>query len=417
MRSGVAAGLVVIAALIGFGLLLANNVQQESLDLRPVVPTEPIVSEPTRAWQDILQIGVSGAGSPVPTVALPGQSFIAPTLPAADQPTLPPIAADQIVQAPIIQDPITGATATPAPLTTVNATNAPIATRLAQTPRPVPTNPPSLPVPLALDPRDHYWFVRPIDSDRTNRGLDYYEFGTDGPKDDPYPIHHGIDMANEIGTTVRAAGDGVVVFASSDNQRFVEGSPSYGNAVIIEHDFGYNNQPVWTLYAHLEAPLVVTGQRVRTGEAIGLLGNTGQSGGPHVHFEVRLGQNTYGSAYNPVLWLAPYVGRGTVAGRVIDARGNFIDDVDVTLFLGGTPRDVTTTYVFRGSGSQVNPDPVWNENFVFSDVPVGRYDVVTNINGLRVSATVNVREGLTSFIELKPAADVPLAPPTGTPEQ
>ena len=416
MRSGAAAALVVIAALVGFGLLLANNVQQEPADLRPVVPTEPLASEPTRAWQDILRIGVNGAGSPVPTIALPGQSFVAPTLPADDQPTQPPVAADQIVQAPVIQDPLTGATATPAPLSTVNATNAPIATRLAQTPRPVPTNPPSLPVPLALDPRDHYWFVRPIDADRTNRGLDYYEFGTDGPKDDPYPIHHGIDMANEIGTTVRAAGDGVVVFASSDNQRFIEGSPSYGNAVIIEHDFGYNDQRVWTLYAHLEAPLVVNGQRVRTGEAIGLLGNTGQSGGPHVHFEVRLAENTYGAAYNPALWLAPYVGRGTVAGRVVDARGNFIDDADVTLFLAGTPRDVTTTYVFRGSGSQVNPDPVWNENFAFPDVPVGRYEVVTNINGLRVSEIITVREGLTTFVELKPAEDVPVVP-TETPEE
>src|SRR5690606_5625393 len=126
------------------------NVQQEPNDFRPVVPTEPVASEPTRAWQDILKIGVNGASSPVPTVALPGQNFIAPTLPVDDQPTQPPVAADQIVQAPVIQDPATGSTATPAPLTTVNATNAPIATRLAQTPRPVPTNPPSLPVPLAL---------------------------------------------------------------------------------------------------------------------------------------------------------------------------------------------------------------------------------------------------------------------------
>jgi hypothetical protein len=160
---------------------------------------------------------------------------------------------------------------------------------------------------------------------------------------------------------------------------------------------------------------VVTGQRVRTGEAIGLLGNTGQSGGPHVHFEVRLGENTYGSAYNPVLWLAPYVNRGTVAGRVVDSRGNFIDDVDVTLFLAGTPRDVTTTYVFRGSGSQVNPDPLWNENFAFSDVPAGRYEVVTNINGLRVSEIVSVREGLTTFVELKPDDDAPAPTATATP--
>jgi hypothetical protein len=91
-------------------------------------------------------------------------------------------------------------------------------------------------------------------------------------------------------------------------------------------------------------------------------------------------------------------------------------DAEVRLFLARTPRDVTTTYVFRGSGSQVNPDPVWNENFAFPDVPVGRYEVVTNINGLRVSEIITVREGLTTFVELKPAEDLPVVP-TETPEE
>lgn len=416
MRSGITAVFVVLVAVVGFGLILIANSQQEFTPSRPIVPTDPVPDDPTRAWQDLLRIGVSGAGTPVPTVALPGQNFIVPTLPVETESEQPPVAPGDLAQVAQLATEVIGSTATPAPLSTINATNAPIATRLAQTPRPVSTNPPSLPVPLAIDPRDHYWFVRPIDADRTNRGLDYYEFGTDGPKDDPYPIHHGIDMANEIGTTVRAAGSGLVIFASTDDEPFVEGSPSYGNAIIIEHDFSYRGQRIFTLYAHLEAALVATGQYVEQGQAIGLLGNTGQSGGPHVHFEIRLGQNTYGSAYNPVLWLAPYVNRGTIAGRVIDARGSFIDDADVTLFLGGSTRDVTTTYVFRGSGSQVNVDPLWNENFVFSDVPVGRYDVVTTINGRRISAQVVVREGVTSFIELKPAEDLPAPTATPTPE-
>jgi len=285
---------------------------------------------------------------------------------------------------------------------------------LAQTPRPIPTNPPSLPVPYALDPRDHYWFARPIDPDRTNRALNYYEYGTDGPQDAPYPIHHGVDMPNEVGTTVRAAGPGLVVFATSPTTPIYQNSPSYGNVVVIEHDFSYRGQPIWTLYAHLEAPLVVAGQRVEMGEAIALLGNTGQSGGPHVHFEVRLGQNAYGSSVNPSLWLAPYVNHGTIAGKVADSRGDYLDDVEVTLLLGGIPRDVTTSYVFRGSGSQVNPDPQWGENFTFSDVPAGTYDIVVTLNGNRVVKQITVREGLTSFIELTPPEDS--QPPTTTPE-
>jgi len=414
MRGGLIAGLVVMLALGGFGALLILNADT-SENSRPVIPTDAVTIEPTRAWQDILAIGAQGGnGTPVPTVALPGQSFIIPTLPADTQPTGALIPADNIAIIPPIDLPLLGATATPAPPSGDNPTSAPLATRLAQTPRPIPTNPPSLPVPYALDPRDHYWFARPIDPDRTNRALNYYEYGTDGPQDAPYPIHHGVDMPNEVGTTVRAAGPGLVVFATSPTTPIYQNSPSYGNVVVIEHDFSYRGQPIWTLYAHLEAPLVVAGQRVEMGEAIALLGNTGQSGGPHVHFEVRLGQNAYGSSVNPSLWLAPYVNHGTIAGKVADSRGDYLDDVEVTLLLGGIPRDVTTSYVFRGSGSQVNPDPQWGENFTFSDVPAGTYDIVVTLNGNRVVKQITVREGLTSFIELTPPEDS--QPPTTTPE-
>ena len=90
-----------------------------------------------------------------------------------------------------------------------------------------------------------------------------------------------------------------------------------------------------------------------------------------------------------------------------------IDQQVVTLLVGGVPRDVTTSYVFRGSGSQVNPDPQWGENFVFSDVPAGVYDVVVTFDGRRVVRQVSVREGLTTFVELSPPE---VTPPTPTPE-
>jgi murein DD-endopeptidase MepM/ murein hydrolase activator NlpD len=415
MRGGLIAGFVVLLALGAFGALLVLNAENTE-STRPVIPTEAITIQPTRPWQELLLIAGQG-GTPIPTVALPGQSFVVPTLPAADlQPTSALIPANDVAIVPPLDLPMIGATATPALPVASNPTTAPLATRLAQTPRPVPTNPPSLPVPLARDPRDHYWFARPIDPDRTNRALNYYEYGTDGPQDAPYPIHHGIDMPNEIGTTVRAAASGLVVFATNPDTPIFQNSPSYGNVVVIEHDFSYQGQPLWTLYAHLEVPLVVAGERVEMGQAIALLGNTGQSGGPHVHFEVRLGQNNYGSTVNPNLWIAPYVNHGTIAGRVVDTRGNFIDDVEVTLLAGGVPRDVTTSYVFRGSGSQVNPDPQWGENFVFSDVPAGVYDVVATLDGRRVIRQITVREGLTTFVELKtpdPVAAITPSPENG----
>ncbi len=91
-----------------------------------------------------------------------------------------------------------------------------------------------------------------------------------------YPhFHTGIDLAGPFGTPIVAAADGVVVAADVS-------SVGYGNHVIIAHAGG-----LLTLYGHLEAMLVKPGDAVKAGQPIGLLGSTGNSTGPHCHFEVR----------------------------------------------------------------------------------------------------------------------------------
>lgn len=87
--------------------------------------------------------------------------------------------------------------------------------------------------------------------------------------------HRAIDIATSYGATVYAAGDGVV---SRAGWLFT----GYGYSVIINHGNGLQ-----TLYSHLKGPLVTIGQQVRRGQAIGAVGSTGRSTGPHVHFEVR----------------------------------------------------------------------------------------------------------------------------------
>ncbi len=268
--------------------------------------------------------------------------------------------------------------------------------------------PPALVPPISLDPlgRDHYWFARPVDSDGVNYGLFSYPYGSDGPaQESPWRIHHGIDMDNPIGQTVRAAGPGTVVWAGAG----FENSPSYGNVIEIRHDFGYNGLPLYTLYAHLSAFLVSEGQVVNTGDPIGLVGDTGRVSGPHVHFEVRMGTKiTYGSSYNPVLWMVPYVGHGVIAGRVTGPRGEELQDQTVTIQDARTGLIVqsTTTYIYENNASDINADPLWKENFVVGDVPVGRYQVVTSIDGIRVSKTIDVAEGMTNFVELSPQQPV-----------
>ncbi|MGV2435617.1 MAG UNVERIFIED_CONTAM: M23 family metallopeptidase [Anaerolineae bacterium] len=122
-------------------------------------------------------------------------------------------------------------------------------------------------------------------------------------------VHRGIDMPNPIGESVRAVGSGQVIWAADslrvESEKTFQNSPSYGNVVVIQHDFGYNGQTLYTLYAHLSAVLITRNQYVERGDVIGLVGSSGRVGEPHVHFEVRVGENAFGSTYNPLLWMVP----------------------------------------------------------------------------------------------------------------
>lgn len=98
-----------------------------------------------------------------------------------------------------------------------------------------------------------------------------------------YPhFHTGVDIGVGSGTPIAAAAGGTVVLAGAN----VVGGKlvGYGNYVVIAHGGG-----LYTLYGHLSRIDVVAGQRVAAGEQIGLSGSTGNSTGPHLHFEVRQG--------------------------------------------------------------------------------------------------------------------------------
>jgi murein DD-endopeptidase MepM/ murein hydrolase activator NlpD len=90
-------------------------------------------------------------------------------------------------------------------------------------------------------------------------------------------FHAGMDFTCKQGTPIHATGDGRVVYAEY-------GTNGYGQHIIIDHGFGYQ-----TLYAHLSKLEVRQGQKVKRGDIIGLVGNTGLSVGPHLHYEVHKG--------------------------------------------------------------------------------------------------------------------------------
>jgi Membrane proteins related to metalloendopeptidases len=99
-------------------------------------------------------------------------------------------------------------------------------------------------------------------------------------------LHEGIDITAASGTPIRAAASGTVIYAG-----WLGG---YGNLVVIDHGNG-----LATAYAHASAILVGVGQQVSQGETVSLVGSTGNSSGPHLHFEVRVN----GVAVDPLLYL------------------------------------------------------------------------------------------------------------------
>ena len=125
---------------------------------------------------------------------------------------------------------------------------------------------------LCLDDDGHGSFTIPIDGPVTSR----YKY-----RNGKY--HNGIDLDLVTGDTVVSAFDGIVRYSRNN-------AGGYGNLVIIRH---YNG--LETYYAHLSKLLVFSGQKVKSGQVIGLGGNTGHSFGSHLHFEVRF----YDSPINP----------------------------------------------------------------------------------------------------------------------
>ncbi len=121
-----------------------------------------------------------------------------------------------------------------------------------------------------------------------------------GYRRDPFTgrreFHEGIDIAAPIGAPIRAPADGVVVFVGR--------KAGYGKMVIIDHGYGYS-----TAYGHCSRILVKVGQKVKRGQLIAKVGNTGRSTAPHLHYEVRVGK----VAVNPYYYLK--LGRTFLAYR------------------------------------------------------------------------------------------------------
>lgn len=252
--------------------------------------------------------------------------------------------------------------------------------------------PPLYPTPWALSSHDHFYFARPIAADEVNWPLWDYRYGGSIFEN---VVHTGIDITAPMYTPVIAAGSGEVVWAGYGLYygTYREDDP-YGLAVEIHHDFGYGGLELYTVYGHLDQVDVARGQHVDVGQVLGLSGQTGNVTGPHLHFEIRLGDQDFFDTYNPELWLVPPQGWGVLVGQVLDTHGmmNPLQDVYIKNL------DTGDSWLAKSYGGEaVNSDPYYQENFVVGDLPAGHYEIKIAYIGIYYTQEVLINPGAVTY--------------------
>lgn len=246
-------------------------------------------------------------------------------------------------------------------------------------------------------PWDHYWLRRPVLQGSAAWTDKAYPYGnTRGGTLRP---HHGVEFNVPAGTEVMASADGTVFYAGKDADiQFGPSTDFYGNAIIIQHGFTQNNQPVFTLYGHLSEINVEEGQEVKSGDMIARSGSSGVADGAHLHFEVRVEDNSYDKTRNPLLWLFPFPEDGVVAGSVSWSDGSLAREIPINLrrLDAPSPYLATTTY----ADESVNPDLNWNENFALDDVAAGFYELSVGSGDIKERMEIWIYPGKTNFVEV-----------------
>ena len=212
-----------------------------------------------------------------------------------------------------------------------------------------------------------------------------------------------------------AAGPGRVTWAGYGLYRGVDDTTDpYGLAVAIKHNFGYNGETLYTVYGHLQRVDVLVGQQVNTGDAIGLVGETGKVTGPHLHFEVRLGRNNFFESRNPELWLAPPEGWGILAALLMGTRGERLDSHMISVHSkSGLRFWAVKSY---GQGAAISDD-YYQENLVLGDLPAGDYVVWIPFQGTTYNLDVHISPGMVTFFQFRGRNGVDSGlPPTPKPD-
>ena len=252
----------------------------------------------------------------------------------------------------------------------------------------------------------HTWFRRPIAlSDQPHIDQTYRFGSTMGGNFQP---HQGADINNPDGTPVHAIGDGVVVHSGPAEQGAL--------TVAIRHDRRLKADGrqlfLFSVYYHNSKLLVEVGQRVKAGDVIALVGNTGRATNDHSHLEVHaspfdstrliVDPDVRYPPYNtnPELWIEPLPGTGMIAGQVWDSAGQPVYQARIYGLVKPQPRETPFSFI-ETYGPRNHSDPVYHEHFGISDVPMGEYVLGVQIGDKRVYRRVKVEPGKLTWVEFR----------------
>lgn len=268
-------------------------------------------------------------------------------------------------------------------------------------------------IPWSLGPLDHFYFTRPIQADQINWPLPDYRYGYEFT--DSSQVHTGVDIAAPYGTPIRAAASGTVTFAgyglmsSSANKK-----DPYGLAVTIRHDFGWGGRRLTTVYAHMSEVSVRPGMYVNQGDVVGYIGQTGNTTGPHLHFEIRLEKTDFFASRNPEIWLVPPEGNGVLIARVMNSNGSLIDKQIMAV----TNRKGHTLDVYTYASQGVNSDDNYRENLVLSDLPEGDYRIYIKYQDEPYNFWFTIHPGAVTYLTFRGTLGFKVeSPPTPDPAQ
>ncbi|MBW8771766.1 MAG: M23 family metallopeptidase [Gemmatimonadetes bacterium] len=264
------------------------------------------------------------------------------------------------------------------------------------------------------------WFQRPIwGGDQPLIDQTYRYGSTFGGTFQP---HQGVEFNNPDGTPVHAIGSGVVVWAGPAEQGALTVAIRMDSTLTgIVPRSPVDTTPVeraklylFSVYYHNSELKVKVGDRVRAGQVISLVGNTGRATNDHLHVEVHaspvdsvkyiVDPNERYPHYttNTELWLQPAGARaGWVAGQVFDAAGHAVPQAHIFGLSKFEPAE-TPLVMMETYGPKNHMHPLYQEHFAIGDVPVGEYTLGVEIDGKKVWRKVTVTEGNLTWVVFRP---------------